>query len=207
MKKKVILPILSNLIMLIGFFSLAGCLSMRQSTLSDAQTHFSVRSRQAIVSSLMGMKTWQAEGVFSFESSNQVGMAHFRVDVTAYTWRVQISSALNLVQMTIGNDALGIWYTDQHGHILHTQSIEDSMKEQFGFALPIATLLNWMKGLALSDQGIVTLNSFNQLVELQEKGWILHYSHYGLYQNQALPGVIEMAGHGEKIKMVIDKWY
>ena len=207
MKKKVILPILSNLIMLMGFLSLAGCLSMRQSTLSDAQTHFSVLSRKAIVSNLKDMKTWQADGVFSFESPNQVGMAHFRVDVTAYTWRVQISSALNLVQMTIGNDALGIWYTDQHGHIVHSSSIEDSIKEQFGFALPVTTLLNWMKGLASSDQGIMTLNSFNQLVELQENGWILHYSHYGLYQNQALPGVIEMTGHGEKVKMVIDKWH
>jgi outer membrane lipoprotein LolB len=159
-----------------------------------------------MVAGLKSLTTWQADGVFSFESSNQVGMAHFRVDVTPYTWRVQISSALNIAQMTIGSDALGVWYTDQHGHIQHAQSLESVMRAQFGFALPMLALQDWMKGLAASDQAIQTLNAFNQLQQLEEDGWTLAYSNYGLYHNLTLPGMIVMMGNDQKIKMVIDKW-
>ena len=189
------------------FACLAGCVSMREPQLSGAQTHFSVQTRQAIVEQLTQMNTWQADGAFSFESKNQVGIANFRIDVTPYTWRVQISSSLNLMQMTMGSDALGVWYTDQHGHIQHAQSLETVMKAQFGFALPIETLIGWMKGLSMSDQAAVTLNRFNQLSALEENGWTLHYFDYGLHHQVSLPGMITIMGYGEKVKMMIREWH
>jgi|GEM_PF-6201643 len=179
---------------------------MRGPRLSGVQTNFKVQSRQAIKKQLQALSNWQADGAFSFDSQGQVGMANFRIDVSPYTWRVQISSSLNLVQMTMGSDALGVWYTDQHGHIQHAQSLDAVMRAQFGFALPVQTLISWMKGLATSDQAVIQLNEYNQLMTLKENGWVLNYSHYGLYHGVSLPGTIMMVGHDEKIKMVIRSW-
>jgi outer membrane lipoprotein LolB len=194
-------------LILIALVPLSGCVSMRGPKLSHAQTDFSVQSRQAIVKRLKALSVWQADGAFSFDAQNQVGMADFRIDVSPYTWRVQISSGLNLVQMTIGSDAQGVWYTDQHGHRQHAQSLQAVMKAQFGFALPVVTLIDWMKGLPTSDQAVINLNHFNQLAVLKENGWMLHYSQYGLYHGVSLPGTILITGHGEKIKMVIRQWH
>lgn len=200
--KKVWLPILIS-----GLLSLTGCVSMRGPHLSASQTHFSLQSRTEMVKQLQALSTWQADGAFSFESAQQVGMANFRIDVTPYTWRVQIASGLNLAQMTIGSDATGVWYTDQQGHKQYADSLQSVMQAQFGFALPITTLLAWMKGLPASSMAVVALNHYNQLDSLMENGWKLDYSHYGLYDGVSLPGMILISGHGEKIKMVIRQWH
>lgn len=185
---------------------LAGCVSMHGPILSAQQTLFKQQKPQQLITKLKVLTTWQAQGAFSIQSAQQVGMGHMDLRVSPKSWQAHISSSLNIAQLTMGSAAVGIWYTDPNGKIAYAPSVQSLMMAQFGFALPFKTLLYWLKGLPAPGRSVTTYNRYGQLLGLRQFGWVMHYSQYGLYHAIALPGVITVHGHAENVKIVIKKW-
>src|SRR3990167_1167624 len=130
---------------------------------------------------LSKITAWRKVGAFSITLSDHTRqIAHFDWENTAKTYRLVISSALNLYHLTITKTPHGKITLLKNGRFLASaNSAEQLMQQAIGWSLPVSPLKAWILGTPASG-GVyhASYDVYGHILTLTQFGWKITYSDY-----------------------------
>lgn len=90
---------------------------------------------------------------------------------------------------------------------LVTQDPDAVLQETLGWSLPLQHLRYWAIGVPFPDTpAIVRFDAQGRLLAMEQDGWRLEYSEYGLYQHYELPRRFSIEDDENRFRVVVDGW-
>lgn len=80
------------------------------------------------------------------------------------------------------------------------------MQERLGFALPLAELVNLVRGIPVSDAGEVMLDEHARARRIIQEGWEIDYRDYSCCEEPTLPGRVRFAQEAMRGVLVVREW-
>ena len=84
--------------------------------------------------------------------------------------------------------------------------IEEVMRERLGFALPLAELVDLVRGIPVSDAGEVMLDGQARALRILQGGWEINYRDYSCCEEPTLPGRVRFAQEAMRGVLVVREW-
>jgi len=156
---------------------------------------------QARQARLLALDHWQLQGRVNarYQDESHTPRIRWQQDQDRYT--IRLWGALNAGATRIEGQP-GFVTFEQGGEVRTASSPEALILEQLGYELPVSQLSYWIKGLPTpGEQHQLELGEFNELIELQQAGWILHYEDYRVFGEFSLPRRIEMSRDEDRIRL------
>lgn len=144
-------------------------------------------------------------GSFSLRQPN-------RSIIAAYDWqqrhqetRLRIHSSLDLYGVVITYSPHRTQLSS--GKQMYTASSpEQLMRQQLGWHLPISNLLYWLRGMPAPAPYRAKYDACEHLIELQQQGFLIRFSHYTTLGAFDLPQSLELFSNNLTLKIVIKQW-
>lgn len=103
------------------------------------------------------------------------------------------------VRIVLHSDSIMIDQGD--GQVGFSKNVDEYVKQQLGFFVPLVALRFWVLGLNQPDKSFVRLDDgFSQL------SWNIHYHDYIQVGNDWMPRKISIKNNSAKLKLVVDQW-
>lgn len=184
---------------------LSGCVSL--SLHKTTPTRFSKESVATRQQQLTQLTAWNIQGAFSFQRKGQASIAN-------YAWQekpnnhytITLESALNLYSVTIEGQPGHVTLLEPKKKVLTATSPEALLQQRLSIRLPVQSLIYWIRGLPTDAPYQARFDDYGHLIDLTQQGWHIQFSHYTTIQSMDLPSVLQITGHGQKIKIVIKSW-
>lgn len=172
-------------------FSLTGCMQQPRPT--------TIISKQARLQYLEKIQIWQAEGRLSIQNQNQVQTASYKWQQNKQNFRAYFFSPFANQSLTLKGDAKAIEVEAVHGMNEDEVELEQS--------LPLAQLGYWAKGMPAptSTPQQLQYDSCNQLIKLQQDGWLIEYQSYAPKTPVSLPEKMTLRTEHIKVKLTIKR--
>jgi len=186
--------------------TLTGCANMRVQKPKAPQ--YKVIPSKVRQQKLAQIKFWRINGPFSITQGKRSKIANYTwQQMGRKTYRIRITSALGLSSVLIIGypHSVTLWRNDRH--FVSAKSSRQLIKKELGYALPIANLNYWARGLPAPGRHYTSFDQFGHLKTLQQQGWRLTYADYKTINGVDLPGKIMMTRPGLSIDIVIRKWH
>jgi outer membrane lipoprotein LolB len=188
-------------ILLSSCLLLAACASQ---TRMDAPVNENWEVRRSLLESITH---WEFTGRIGVRDDNEAHSSRIR-------WRQLDDEFVINLWGTLNAGATEI--TGHPGHVVLVQegrmpliasSAEDLVMAQLGYALPVAQLTYWVKGLpAPGIHAIPTFNADNHLTVLQQDGWQIQYLAYTNFALESLPTRIRIEKPPLRLDFVRIDW-
>lgn len=145
------------------------------------------------------MQHWQAHGRIAIQKADQNINASFDWEQNTDNYRIHFFSPFSSETLTIIGDA-------QQFKVI-TQNI-DNRDVQLEKNLPFSELSSWLKGMPAksSEPNQAAYDSYNQLTNLQQGGWLIEYQEYEEIEPISLPTKLKIRKGTTYAKLVIKNW-
>lgn len=109
-------------------------------------------------------------------------------------WRLQVSPGEAVLTLADGAE-------------YRAASVERLVAEQIGWAVPVAELSWWIRGLAApGERARRSLGETGVLLDLQQAGWSVAFDRYRRFGDELMPGLV-VARRGERlVKFAVRDW-
>jgi outer membrane lipoprotein LolB len=89
----------------------------------------------------------------------------------------------------------------------YADSVEDLVRGQVGWQVPVDKLAWWVRGLAAPGAyGERLLDEQGRLSKLSQDGWSIEFGRYGEVDDQSLPHLMTARQRDRTVKLAIRKW-
>lgn len=187
---------------IIALLMLTSLLSACQSTLVLPENVS--RQQEAI----RRIPSWQAEGKIAINMNGERQSASFdwqqqhgNYVIHLYgpfgqgaTWLRRTSKGVSLENADIGNR--------------RAATAELLMQETLGWQVPVSELQYWIRGLAAPKPApsVLELNDNQLIAQLEQQGWQVTFSRYGLHEGWVLPEKLSAEREGIEVTLVVKRW-
>jgi outer membrane lipoprotein LolB len=196
-----LLPILLVVSISLFLTQLTGCVHLAK-TPTFHYVPPNIRSQQ-----LLAMKNWAIEGALSIQSPQQSVIAHYQWKQANQSYDIDLSSALNLVRVSIiGQAGQYVRLCRSNNQCYQAKTPEALLKQQLGWNLPVSSLMYWVRGIRQPGQAIRKYDAFGHLIFMQQKGFSLWFSNYKTAGGIDLPHRLDLQYPNLKIRLVIKQW-
>jgi len=151
------------------------------------------------------LESFSLEGRFSLRHEDQNYSGHLSWQHLDANNTLLLSSPLRQGIAQITTDATGARLVTSDGRIYRSANIETLTREVLGFPLPLAQLVDWVRGWSRGE-GIYEYDSKGRVKSLRHEAWTIRYS-YDNDDQEAPPGRVfaEKTG-GFALRLRIDAW-
>lgn len=193
---------------LLSIAGLTGCVSLK--TDQPAQTNFKEVKAPERQATLAKLTNWNINGAFSLQNTkskkNKVVIAAYSWNQFSRSYRIKISSSLNLYSLSIngrpGN--VSLWKSAKKHY--RASSPEGVMQKAMGWSLPISNLRYWVRGMPAPGGKKATYNKYGLLKTLNQQGWHIVYSGYVSRSGYDVPQTLIMRRGAVRLKIVVKHW-
>ena len=104
-------------------------------------------------------------------------------------------------------DAAGAELEFADGTVHRASSIDELVRLQLGWEIPVDSLSWWVRGLvAPGEYGERKIDNEGDLVELLQNGWHIEYGRYSAVEGIRLPARLTARKADWKVKLVVRHW-
>jgi len=108
-------------------------------------------------------------------------------------------------RLLAGHEGAELVFAD--GRRYSAGSIDDLVRGQIGWNVPLEALAWWVRGLAAPGKlQHRVLDEEGRLSLLQQDGWNIEFSRYGTVDGEAMPGKMTARQEDRTVKLAIRKW-
>ena len=180
---------------------LSACTSITPSSSPPAT---SWKDRQV---SLSRIQHWQLNGKVGVQTTRELGSANVDWIQKYNQYTVSLFGPLGMVRFKLTGQANRVTLETADGKRYTANNPEQLLVEQWGFRLPISSLIYWIRGLPVSGMTYTKqLDTYNRLSELVQQGWRIQFLSYVNVGGIDLPNKITITSSILKVKLIIYRW-
>lgn len=183
---------------------LTACSSIPPSTLDDSGRE---RLYQAKRQQLAGFDQWALEGRLAIRNSEDGGSGTFSWSNSSGDSRMDFHGALGrgAWRLLAGQGAARLELAD--GTVHHAMSVNELVRLQLGWEIPVDSLSWWVRGLAAPGASPErTMDENGNLLELHQDGWTVEYGKYRAFDGISLPVKVNAHQAGWRVKLAVRDW-
>lgn len=156
--------------------------------------------------SVADLQDWSLQGRFGLQWDDGQVQGRLQWRQTGADFELQLSGpfGLNPVHVT-GNLQTGQATLDDGEETLQGE-FRTIMQERLGFALPLAELVNLVRGIPVSDASEVMLDGKARALRILQEGWEINYRDYSCCEEPTLPGRVRFAQEAMRGVLVVREW-
>lgn len=150
---------------------------------------------------------WALEGRLAISDDQDGGSGYLNWRQEAGSSRMDFHGALGRGAWRLLATADGAELEFADGRMYRADSIDDLVRGQVGWQVPVETLAWWVRGLAApGDVEQRTLDEEGRLSQLQQHGWSIEYGRYGTVDGETMPLRMTARQQDRTVKLAIRKW-
>ena len=163
---------------------------------------FEARSDQ-----LAGLSDWNMEGRLAVSNGKDGGSGHFSWTRNSGDSQMDFHGALGRGAWRLVAGAGGAELKLADGTIHHADSIDQLVRLQVGWEIPVDKLSWWVRGLAApGEYQERSIDEAGNLSELLQDGWTIEYSRYRTFEGISLPVKLVARQADWKVKLAVRNW-
>lgn len=164
---------------------------------------------QSHLSKLQQIKKYSINGQLGYLTAKKRVSTAFQWNYQSDTdYQLNLSSTLNLVNMSLRMTPEGLFLTNNDGETYYIHSLNQFLKAQFGFDIPLKQLTTWLKGEPLQGQDYL-VGSNHLLAEftyqINNMNWRVRYLSY-TQDSLPMPEILQLDNGKQTIKIKITNW-
>ena len=184
--------------------ALAGCALAPPGAEISAQGEQRFEGRRAALESL---QAWQLNGRAAFSGPGESGSAALHWRQQGEDYRILLRGPLGSGSLRLEGDALGATLTTSRGEQAQAADAGALLRELTGYALPVAALPYWLRGLpAPGPRQDAGFDGQGLLRQLSQAGWQVSYQEYGSFLDRLLPVRLELENGTWRVRIVVSRW-
>jgi len=152
-------------------------------------------------------QTWALEGRLAVSDDRDGGSGVLSWRQRPGNSRMDFHGALGrgAWRLLAGADGAELEFAD--GRQYRADSIDDLVRGQIGWAVPVEALAWWVRGLAAPGKlQHRVLDEEGRLSLLQQDGWRIEFGRYGTVEGEAMPAKMTARQDDRTVKLAIRKW-
>lgn len=152
---------------------------------------------------------WRASGKIGFKTPEERGSANFIWTQAPNDFELRLSGPFGQGGAIIKGNPGQVTLSTGKGSQQTSKTLELLMQNNFGWSLPMESLLYWSRGLAAPGTPIHSSNYDDEgrLSELNQNGWQLRYTKYQSINNTlTLPNKLIATREGLRLVIVFNHW-
>jgi len=193
----VLLPLLAGAL-------LVGCSAVPPAAGEQAARKLLYDQRLARLSPL---DTWSLEGRLAVSNASDGGSGYLSWRQQGDTSRMDFHGALGrgAWRLLANQDGAELEFAD--GSRYHAATIDDLVRDQVGWQIPVETLAWWIRGLAAPGRyQRRLLDEEGRLSRLDQNGWTIEFGRYGTVDELTLPLRMTARQDDRTVKLAVRKW-
>ena len=183
---------------------LSACSTMRP---VDVDLKARVRLYEAKSDQLARLSDWSMVGRLAVRNSNDGGSGHFSWKKNPSDSQMDFHGALGRGAWRLEADEGGAELKLADGTIHRADSIDQLVRLQVGWEIPVDKLSWWVRGLvAPGEYQERLIDEEGNLSELLQNGWTIEYGRYRIFDGIGLPVKLVARQADWKVKLAISDW-
>lgn len=210
---KLVLP---GLVLAGAALALTGCARLATRTpalpsVGEAPAGIGSAAYQQRQSALQPIRDWGFSGRIAFASPEDSGSG--RIDWSQQHERldIRLSAPVSRQSWQLTADASGARLDGLDDGAIQAASADELLAGQFGFAVPLASLGQWLRGLAAEGAvDAARIDERGRPLELRQHGWVIRFPDWHSAAPADLPRRVfaerQVPGGTDRVRVVIDRW-
>lgn len=178
---------------------------------SEKKEQFQIIRSAVRQAELSKLTIWIINGSLSIQHDQRAEMVHYQWrEMGLNQYQIQLISAMGLYTASIEGRLGSVTFWKNVTIVTAAKTPEGLMQKALGWHLPITPLHYWMKGMyAPKKMGNFTAyyDNFGHLIDLQQSGWHIRFSHYATIESVDLPQEISLTRPDFSVKIIIKSWF
>lgn len=161
---------------------------------------------------LLALQDFSLRGRVAVAAAGEGFSAALRWSQRAATGQLQLNGPLGVGALRVEFTATALSVTDSRGNELAGDAARGELERRLGFALPIAELAYWVRGVdaPATDESGAAVDALDatgtRLSRLQQAGWDVDYAAYAPSLLGVLPQRLTLTRQGARIRVAIESW-
>lgn len=156
--------------------------------------------------SVADLGDWGLQGRFGLQWADGQAQGRLRWRQTGAEFELRLSGPFGLNPVRVTGDLQTGEATLEDGEESLQGELEAVMRERLGFVLPLAELVNLVRGIPASDAGEVMLDGRARAARILQGDWEIDYRDYSCCEEPALPGRVRFAQEAMRGVLVVREW-
>ena len=187
-------------------FLLTGCPLLEMPDEADLADLGQVRLWEEHRRSVADLDDWGLQGRFGLQWADGQAQGRLQWRQTGADFELRLSGPFGLNPVHVkGNLQTGRAILDDGEESIQGE-IEEVMRERLGFVLPLAELVNLVRGIPVSDTSEVVLDGKARATRILQGGWEINYRDYSCCEEPTLPGRVRFAQEAMRGVLVVREW-
>jgi outer membrane lipoprotein LolB len=158
-------------------------------------------------SQLLTFSNWALIGRLAVSNSEEGGSGNFKWKNNTGDSQMDFHGALGRGAWRLAADAAGAKLELADGTNYKADSIDELVRLQVGWEIPVSSLSWWVRGLvAPGEYRERKIDNEGNLVELLQHGWHIEYGRYSTVEGIHLPARLTARKADWKVKLVVRDW-
>ena len=156
---------------------------------------------------LLAFSHWNLVGRLAVSNSEDGGSGNFKWKKNKGDSQMDFHGALGRGAWRLVADSAGAELELADGTNYRADSIDELVRLQLGWEIPVDSLSWWVRGLvAPGEYGERKIDNEGDLVELLQNGWHIEYGRYSAVEGIRLPARLTARKADWKVKLVVRDW-
>ena len=151
--------------------------------------------------------SWSLEGRLAVSDNDEGGSGFLSWQQRPGSSRMDFHGALGrgAWRLLAGTDGAELEFAD--GRRYRADSIDDLLRAQVGWQVPVEALAWWVRGLAAPGKlQQRVLDEEGRLSTLQQADWRIEFGRYAIFGGEAMPARMTARQQDRTVKLAIRKW-
>jgi len=156
---------------------------------------------------LAGFSGWNMVGRLAVSNSEDGGSGHFSWKKNSAGSHMDFHGALGRGAWRLDADQEGAEIRFADGTIHRADSIDQLVRMQLGWEIPVDKLSWWVRGLAApGEYQKWEIDEDGNLSELLQNGWTIEFGRYRIFEGISLPVKLVARQADWKVKLAVSDW-
>lgn len=157
---------------------------------------------------LLRLNGWELTGRIGISLEKEAWSASLKWTQEKQNYLLRIIAPLGRGTFELERNDSGVEMRLARDEVLRANDAETLMMDNFGWSVPVAGLIYWIRGIP--DPGFevknILIDGQGRVAEMSQSGWQISYSRYSEHDKYYLPGRVVMNNRDLNIRLVIRNW-